>query len=189
MVDGLLLRVAKVRVDIQIVVGQVFLHGFERVETGLVILTVGKGDGIEGGEVIIMCGGLVVVHALHALDLLDLGLERGGLLWCDVGHHDLGRAIGRELLVHDVERLLRLGIRRQVVRQVALDLDPVAGKGGEYEQNDREQKDEISLVDNDRRQLFHKAGAGLLGFVTHGGTHCLLSRGWVFASSCAQGRF
>ena len=80
MVDGLLLRVAKVRVDIQIVVGQVFLHGFERVETGLVILTVGKGDGIEGGEVIIMCGGLVVVHALHALDLLDLGLERGGLL-------------------------------------------------------------------------------------------------------------
>ena len=136
-----------------------------------------------------MVGRVVVVQHLDALELGEPVGKLIGLSGRDVGHHDIGRAVGRELLVHDVERLLRLGIRRQVVRQVALDLDPVAGKGGEYEQNDREQKDEISLVDDDRRQLFHKAGAGLLGFVTHGGTHCLLSRGWVFASSCAQGRF
>ena len=189
MVDRFLLRVAEVGVDIQIIVGEIFLHSVERVKAGVVIFAVGTGDGIECGEVVVVRGGLVVVHALHTLDLLDLRLQRSGLLGCDVGHHDLGRAIGRELLVHDGERLLRLGIRRQVVRQVALDLDPVAGKGGEYEQNDREQKDEISLVDDHGRQLFHKAGTGLLGFVTHGIAMSLLFLWIGFVSFCALSRF
>ena len=176
-VDGLLLRVAEVCVHIEVIVPEQFLHRVERIETGLVILAVGKGDGVERGKVIVVSGGLIIVHALHALDLFDLRLERGGLLGCDVGDHDLGRAVGDELLVHDIQGLLRLGIGGQVIGQVALDLDPVAGKDGKNQQNDGEKKDQIPFVDDERRELFHKRRAGLFGLVTHGGTRCLLSFG------------
>ena len=189
MVDRFLLRVAEVGVDIQIIVGEIFLHSVERVKAGVVIFAVGKGDGIECGEVVVVRGGLVVVHALHALDLLDLRLQRSGLLGRDVGHHDLGRAVGGELLVHDGERLLCLRATRQIIRQVAFHLDPVAGKDGENEQNNGEQKNEIPLVDDHGRQLFHKAGTGLFGFVTHGIAMSLLFLWIGFVSFCALSRF
>ena len=173
MVDGLLLRVAKVGFDVQVIAGELGLYGLERIEAGVVVLAVGEGDGVERGKIVVMRARLIVVDALHALDRFDLRRERGGLLGRDVRDHHLGCAEGGELLVHDVESLLCFGIVRQVGRQVVFDLDPAAGENGEDQQDDRQQKDEVPLVDNECGDLFHKGGAGLGRVVTHGGPRCL----------------
>ena len=71
-VDGLLLRVAEVGGDIEIVAGERVLDALERVETALVVLVVVKGDGEERADVVVVLVGLVERHALHALDILQL---------------------------------------------------------------------------------------------------------------------
>lgn len=72
MVDGLLLRVAEVGGDIEIVAGERVLDALKRVETALVVLVVVKGDGEERADVVVVLVGLVERHALHALDILQL---------------------------------------------------------------------------------------------------------------------
>ena len=58
-VDGLLLRVAEVGGDIEIVAGERVLDALERVETALVVLVVVKSDGEERTDVVVVLVGLV----------------------------------------------------------------------------------------------------------------------------------
>ena len=173
MVDGLLLGVAKVGFYVKIVGRQQLFHGAERVKAGVVVFAVSEGDGEERGKVVVVGGRFVVVNTLHALNGFDLRLERGSLIRRDVCHHDLRCAVGDELLVHNVESLLGLGIVRQIKGKVAFHLDPAAGEEGKNQQDDRKQEDEVALVYDEGGDLFHKGTAVLFG-VTHGARRCLL---------------
>lgn len=117
-VDGLLLRVAEVGGDIEIVAGERVLDALERVETALVVLVVVKSDGEERTDVVVVLVGLVERHALHALDILQLLLQIEGVGEREVGDHHARCAEGGELLVHDVERLAGLGIGGEIGGQV-----------------------------------------------------------------------
>ena len=130
-VDGLLLRVAEVGGDIEIVAGERVLDALERVETALVVLVVVKGDGEERTDVVVVLVGLVERHALHALDTLQLLLQIKGVGEREVGDHHARCAEGGELLVHDVERLAGLGIGGEIGGQVVFHLHPAAGEDGE----------------------------------------------------------
>ena len=130
-VDGLLLRVAEVGGDIEIVAGERVLDALERVETALVVLVVVKGDGEERADVVVVLVGLVERHALHALDILQLLLQIEGVGEREVGDHHARCAEGGELLVHDVERLVGLGIGGEIGGQVVFHLHPAAGEDGE----------------------------------------------------------
>ena len=130
-VDGLLLRVAEVGGDIEIVAGERVLDALERVETALVVLVVVKGDGEERADVVVVLVGLVERHALHALDILQLLLQIEGVGEREVGDHHARCAEGGELLVHDVERLAGLGIGGEIGGQVVFHLHPAAGEDGE----------------------------------------------------------
>ena len=107
----------------------------------------------------ILC--LVIVDHLDAADGLDRVVQRGGLVQRDVCDHDL-------------QRLLRLGILRQVVGEVALDLDPVAREGREDQQDDGDEEDEAAFVNDEGRHLLHKGSAGAFGSLIH--RKILLSR-------------
>lgn len=87
-----------------------------------------------------MVGRIVKIDRLHALDLFEVIEHVLRVLVGDVRHHDLSRAVGGKLPVHDVQRLFRLGILRQIERQIIFNLDPVAGKHGENDKNDGNQE-------------------------------------------------
>ena len=93
-----------------------------------------------------MVGRIVKIDRLHALDLLEIIEHTLRVLVGDICHHDLSRAVGGELPVHDVQRLLRLGILRQIERQIIFNLHPVAGKHGENDKNDGNQEKQIAFV-------------------------------------------
>ena len=174
MVDRLFLRVAEVGGDVDVIGRKRLLHSVEAREAGVVVLGIVEGDGIEGGEVFIMILCLVIVDHLDAADGLDRVVQRGGLVQRDIRDHDLRRAVGDELFVHDVQRLLRLGILRQVVGEVALDLDPVAREGREDQQDDGDEEDEAAFINDEGRHLLHKGSAGAFGSLIH--RKILLSR-------------
>ena len=71
-----------------------------------------------------MVGRVVVVQHLDALELGEPVGKLIGLSGRDVGHHDVGRAVGRELLVHDVKAHAGLRGLGQVGGHIGLDLDP-----------------------------------------------------------------
>ena len=158
-VDGLPQGVAQIRGYIQIIVAQQLLHRLQRCQTGVVVLVVGEGDGEQGGQGVVVVGGLVVVHALHALHLPDLIGQLFRLGGGHVGHHQLRRAVGDELLVHHRQRLLGLGVVRQVIGQVVLHLHPVPGDGGEDQSDNGDEENETALVHDEGGQLLHKGRA------------------------------
>ena len=161
--NGLLLGIAQIRGDVEVIAAEGCLHRIQRRQAGVVILVVGEGDGEQSGHVVVVVGGLVVGQALDTLDVPELVSQLLSLGRCDVGHHYLRRAVGDELLVHDGQRLLGLRVVRQVEGQVILHLDPVTGKGGENEADDGDEKDQIPLIHDERGQLFHERGAVCVG--------------------------
>ena len=113
---------------------------------------------------------LVVADHLHALDVRDLVAQRRSLRGRDVRDHHLRRAVGDKLVIHDGKRFLGLGVLGQVGREVALDLDPVAGKRREDQQDDDDQENKIPFVNNESGQLHQKRRSGARCFlrrVTH----------------------
>ena len=159
MVDGLPQGVAQIRGYVQVIAAQQLLHRLQRCQAGIVILVVGKGDGEQGGQGVVVVGGLIIVHALHTLHLPDLSGQLLRLRRGDVGRHHLRRAVGDELLVHHGQCLLGLGVIRQVIRQVVLHLHPAAGDGGEKQADNGDQEDKAALVHDEGGQLFHKGHA------------------------------
>src|SRR5699024_6290208 len=71
-VNGFLLGVAQVGGDIHIIGRQQVFHLVQAGQTGVVRLVIVKGHGIQGRVVVIVVGGVVVLHRLHALDPGDL---------------------------------------------------------------------------------------------------------------------
>ena len=71
---------------------------------------------------------LVEVHALHALDRLDLVADLLCVVVGDIGDHDLGCTKCRELLIHQIQTHSGGAAVGQILRQVVLDLDPRAGE-------------------------------------------------------------
>ena len=97
-----------------------------------------------------MVSRIVKIDRLHALDLLEIVQHARGILVGDVRNHDLRRAVGGKLALHDVQRLLRLRLLRQIERQIILHLDPVAGEHGENDKDDGDQEKQIAFVHDER---------------------------------------
>ena len=83
-----------------------------------------------------------IVHrvraAVHPVDRADL-LRRGrGGVRVRVAQEDLRRPVGLELLLHDVQPLPRLGISRQIGRNVVFDLHPAGRDRGKDQQRGKD---------------------------------------------------
>ena len=174
-VDQLGAHVAEGGGDVCIVGSERGAHRVQGCEAGVVRLRIVEGHGVEGGGLAVVLGGVVEGDALHALDLLEILKQRFGLRVGDVGHHQVRRAVGDELLLHHLQALLGLGARRQVGGQVVLYFHPAAGEEGEDHEDPHQQEHQISLIDNERGKLHHKAAAVLL-FVVHRKKVPLLSK-------------
>ena len=74
---------------------------------------------------------VVEINGGHAVDILKLFLDFQCRVVGDVGHHDVGGAVGDEVVVHHGQALACLGRVGQVGRDVILDLDPAGGDGAE----------------------------------------------------------
>ena len=160
--DDLRQLVAEAGVQIGVIGAVARQHRVQRVQAGRVLLRIGEGDVIEGGDIVIVVRALVKAHALHALHAAQL---LGDLVGAGVGHagdHQLGRAEGGKLLRHAVQALPRLRLGGQIGRQVVFHLDPVAGHGGKNQPQRDQQKDQIALVYNKGCELYHEACTVLL---------------------------
>lgn len=65
--------------------------------------------------------------------------------------------IGCKLFLHNIQTLPGFGVVRQVLCQCILNHYPALGNDGEDNGNDRNQKKQIPLVDNEGRKLDHEA--------------------------------
>ena len=75
-----------------------------------------------------MLVGVVKFDGGDTLDVLKPGLDVQRSIVGDVGHHDVGRAVGDEVVIHHGQALAGVG---QVGRDVVLDLDPARRDGTE----------------------------------------------------------
>ena len=151
------------------VVGRVAVeNNVQRIEAAVVLLRVAERDVIEGGDVVVVVGGVVEVHALHAVRRRDLVRDLLRPRVGDVRHHQLCRAEGGELLAHDVEALAGLRGLRQIGSEVVLHLHPVAGDDGEHQRNAHQQEHKVPLVDNKGGELRHKARLCFFSLCAHG---------------------
>ena len=100
--------------------------------------------------------GIVVLDHLDALQLGQLIVELVGFIRGHVGHHDVRRAVGRELFVHDVQT--HAGLRRlgQIGGQVAFHRHPVAGEQREDGANDHDEEHQVAAFHDLQGQLVHK---------------------------------
>ena len=154
--NGLLLGVAQRGGDVNIVIRQVVLDIFQRFQTLVVVLRVIEGDGVQGRHIIIMGRSIVVLDHLDALEGGQFIVERVGLVRGHIGHHDVRRAVGRKLLVHDVQA--HAGLRRlgQIGGQVAFHHHPVAGKQGEDRTDDHDEEHQVAAFHDLQGQFMHK---------------------------------
>ena len=93
-----------------------------------------------------------VVHriraAVHPVDRADL-LRRGrGGIRVRAAQEDLRRPVGLELLLHDVQPLPRLGIGRQISRDVVFDLHPARRDRGKDQQHGKHNEKQPVMVDD-----------------------------------------
>ena len=95
-----------------------------------------KADREQRGGILVVVGGLVELDGVHAVDILELFFQLDGLVVGDVGHHDAGRAVGGEIVIHHGQALARLGRIRQIGGDIVLYLDPARGNGAENQRKD-----------------------------------------------------
>ena len=165
LLDELRAGVAERGGDIGVVGLEGLFHRVESREARLVCLGVVKGHRKQGrGLVVVLCR-VVKGDALHAVDPFELFKKGLRLLVGEVCRHELGRAVGDELLLHHVQALLRRGARGQIGRQIILYLDPIAGEEGKDHEDADEQEDEVSFVHNECGQLHHEAAVFFVRFI------------------------
>ena len=99
------------------------------------------------------------------LYLLDLLRQAGSDVRGHMGHHHPGGTEGGELLVHESQALPGLRGVRQVLCDIVAEADPVPRKQAKNQAAGIEKEDEISLVYNERGQLFKKGRFS--GFFAH----------------------
>ena len=116
-----------------------------------------KGDGIQGRRLLVMVGGIVKLHAVYAVHILNGAGQVGGRIVGHVGHHDPGGAEGGEIVVHHGQPLAGLCGVRQVLRDVVADADPVPGEQAEQQRTRVQEKDQLPLI-HDHRGQPHKKG-------------------------------
>ena len=90
-----------------------------------------KADGEQRRRIRVMLVGVVKFNGGDTLDVLKPGLDVQRSIVGDVGHHDVGCAVGDEVVIHHGQALAGLGGVGQVGRDVVLDLDPARGDGTE----------------------------------------------------------
>ena len=166
-INGLLLGVTQRGGDVDVVVGEVFLHPVKGLEALVIVLGVVEGDGVKGRHcvLIIMVGRVVVVQHLDALELGEPVGKLIGLSGRDVGHHDVGRAVGRELLVHDVKAHAGLRGLGQVGGHVGLDLDPPHREHREDGSQNDKQEHKVAAFHDLARKLVHEVYLRFFVFV------------------------
>ena len=149
--------------------------GLDVVHDGLaavVVFGIVEGDVVEGGGVGIVIPGVVKAHALHAADIRDLLGDGLRLVIRDVHQHELGRAEGGELVLHQVQALVRLRLLRQVGGQLVFYLHPAAGEDREDQPDRNDQKNQIPFVDDEAGELVHEALFLVFRFLTHNSRSC-----------------
>ncbi len=166
-VDGLLLSVAKLRGDINVIRRKSGLDGLQTGKAFLIRLIVVKSNGIQCRHIVVVVLGVVVLHPLYPFDPGDLIFQFLGLVLRNIRHHNLGTAVSDELILHDVQGLAGLRILRQIGRQFTLHLHPVAGKSGENQHNDGKQEKQIPFIHNEGGKLGHKAVSHLFLIFRH----------------------
>lgn len=111
-----------------------------------------------------MIGGVIEGNTLHTLDPSELIGQVFRFLIGDIGHHDLRRAVGGKLLLHQIEGdLCPCGIRQER-GEVVFDLDPIAGEGRENEHDDGDEEKQVAAIHNEGGQPYHKGGFIILLF-------------------------
>ena len=173
LLDDLRGGIAQVGFHIVVLGGKGILHRFQAVQALGVLFAVVEGDGIQGGNIPVVVL-FLIVDALDALDLLQLIADGLSPLPGHVFHHHLGRAVGNELLVHQIQTLPGLGMIRQIGLQIVFHRDPVPGDSGKNQADHQHQKEKIPLIHNEGGKLHHGIGLVVLIFGSHGAS--LLSR-------------
>ena len=112
-----------------------------------------------------MVGRVIVVQHLDALELGEPVGKLIGLSGRDVGHHDIGRAVGRELLIHDVEAHAGLRGLGQVGGHVGLDLDPPHREHREDGSQNDKQEHKVAAFHDLARKLVHEVYLRFFVFV------------------------
>ena len=155
--DDVALGIAQRGGDVNIVAGQAVLHRLQGLQTGLVLFVVVEGDVVQGGGLGVVVGGIVKGDALHTLQLGKLRLQGPGGVQRNIGNHHPGGAEGGELVLHHVQALPGLRLRRQVKGHVVLHLHPVPGEHGEDHADDHQKKEQVAFVHDEGGQLHHEA--------------------------------
>ena len=119
-----------------------------------------KGDGEEGGGVLVVVGGVVKGHLRHPLHPLQPFGQGGGGVVGHVGHHHVGGAQGDKLLLHQGQAPPGLGFRRQIGGDVVVDLHLIDGSPAKDEGGDKDQKEGLPFIHNKAGQFGHRC----LGF-------------------------
>ena len=100
-----------------------------------------------------------VFHHIDTVHGFYLFLEVKTLVKGNVRDHDLRRTEGDELVIHQLQALLCLGVVAEIGLDVILDRHPVAGKKTEDQRYDVDQEKQHPLVYNESGDLQHRAGA------------------------------
>ena len=155
---------AYLRVDGDVPVSQQRLHLLQSLLAAFRGCHIRKGQVEERGIVLIVGSALVKLDQDHILYLGKLPGQGFGILEADVLHHDLGGAVGDELLLHDGQALLGFGVLRQIGGDILFHLDPSQGEHREHEHRREKQQDPSPSVHHEARKPCHKA----LVFLVHG---------------------
>ena len=157
---------AHLRVHIGIVSRQRVAHLLHGLLADVIVLGAVKGhlkQGRGAGVVILLILELYAVHAVHIFDLV--GQVQRHIIG-DVVHHHLRRAVGDKVVVHHGQALPGLGVIGQIGGDVVFHLHPALGHYAKHNGENVQQEKQVSLIHDQRGQLFH-AAAFFLFFVLH----------------------
>ena len=141
-------------IDGGIVARQQRLHGLQGLAAGLRFRHVGEGQLKERVPVLVVRLRVIVGNQDHVPDPGQGLRERFRLFLRDPVHHDLGRAVGDEFSLHDVQALVRLRLLGKVDRDVVLHLDPADGEDGKHDRREKQRAEKPSVFDNAAGDIF-----------------------------------
>ena len=139
-----------------VITRQDVLNGRKHLQAGLILLGIIKGNGKEGGSLVIVFGSVVKIDALNTFQPFDGLVKCMGILIRNIGHHEVCRPIGNKLVFHHVQTFPGRGIGRQIGRQVILHLYPVPGKNRKDNRNDNQKKNKVPPVNDCGGNLHHE---------------------------------